>query len=372
MTKTVSIAMCTYNGARYIDAQLDSIIGQTRQPEELVVCDDFSTDDTVAIVESFRERASFPVRIFNNETNLQPYRNYEQALSLCRGDALFFCDQDDVWLPRKIERMLEYLIAAEEKFGADTPILLHSDLEVVDANLERVDSSFARYFNIPSMEPDLVSILFANVVTGCASAINKPLMEKMLPFPDPHLVKAQFLHDWWSAICAVATGRILFLDESLVRYRIHADNVFAKLKDESPVRNRIHTDNVAGELIDECPVRNRIHADNAAGDLQNVRDRIKLLLESARPANIYRLAKKNNMRAVAKIVSQIEKEKQSCDLLRLLGLLDSRCPQQRNICDFATLDSGPALARLPAIWRTRLRGKGTLRNLRRAIRIMVL
>src|SRR5882762_9087557 len=98
----ISIAMCTYNGARYLREQLDSIAAQTRPPSELIVCDDNSLDETREIVAGFAASAPFPVRLGVNEQNLGSIRNFERAIKLCEGDLIALSDQDDVWLPEKL------------------------------------------------------------------------------------------------------------------------------------------------------------------------------------------------------------------------------------------------------------------------------
>ena len=105
MGASVSVALCTYNGTRYLKDQIDSIASQTRVPHELVVCDDCSSDDTVKILEAFASRAPFPVRLSVNPTNLGSTKNFAQAIALCRGDIIALCDQDDVWHPAKLERL---------------------------------------------------------------------------------------------------------------------------------------------------------------------------------------------------------------------------------------------------------------------------
>src|SRR5215217_714545 len=112
MRSKFSVAMCTYNGARFVAEQLASIAAQTRPPDELVVCDDRSTDATIAYVREFARTAPFPVRIFENEKNVGSTKNFERALELCEGDFIAFGDQDDVWLPEKL-RKLEDALANE-------------------------------------------------------------------------------------------------------------------------------------------------------------------------------------------------------------------------------------------------------------------
>ena len=106
---TASIALATYNGEKFLQRQLDTLAAQTRLPDEMAVCDDGSTDGTLEILRQFAETAPFPVRIFQNLKNLGPGRNFRKAFSLCEGDVTFFCDQDDVWFPEKLETLVRDL-----------------------------------------------------------------------------------------------------------------------------------------------------------------------------------------------------------------------------------------------------------------------
>ena len=114
MTPKVSVAMCTYNGQRFLDQQLQSFLDQTVQPDELVVCDDVSSDDSMAMVEAFAARAPFTVKLFRNAQNLGYSRNCERAIAQCTGDLVLLCDQDDVWDRRKIEILREVFVAEPE------------------------------------------------------------------------------------------------------------------------------------------------------------------------------------------------------------------------------------------------------------------
>ncbi|MDQ3374150.1 MAG: glycosyltransferase [Acidobacteriota bacterium] len=105
----LSVALCTYNGEKYIVEQLDSIAMQSVTVDEVVICDDVSTDNTVKLVQDYTFTAPYNVRLFINETNLGSTRNFEKALSLCNGDIIFLCDQDDVWMPHKVETIKNYL-----------------------------------------------------------------------------------------------------------------------------------------------------------------------------------------------------------------------------------------------------------------------
>ena len=107
----ISIALCTYNGDPYLSELLESLAGQDFRPCELVVCDDGSTDSTLSILNEFEHVAPFPIRIFNNTENLGVIKNFEKALSLCTGDYIAPCDQDDIWQPEKLERLVTRLHA---------------------------------------------------------------------------------------------------------------------------------------------------------------------------------------------------------------------------------------------------------------------
>ncbi len=126
----VSVALCTYDGARFLEAQLESLAAQTWLPDELVVCDDRSTDGTVAILESFARRAPFPVRIEVNPSTLRSTANFGKAIGLCTGDLIATCDQDEVWMPEKIACTVA-AFAEDERRG-----LVFSDAEVVDEALQ--------------------------------------------------------------------------------------------------------------------------------------------------------------------------------------------------------------------------------------------
>lgn len=216
----ISVALCTYNGARYLPEQLDSIASQTRLPNELVVCDDRSTDDTVEIVRSFAEEASFPVRLHVNKGGLGTTQNFGRAIGWCEGDYVTLSDQDDIWLPDKLEITLDAMLKAEREYGATLPILVHTDLQVVDEERRPLAPSFYEHqgFRRSHANP-LAELLVENYVTGCTVMVNRTLREVGLPVPPQAL-----MHDWWLALVAVAAGRIVSLPQTTVLYRQHGRN----------------------------------------------------------------------------------------------------------------------------------------------------
>ena len=215
---TISIALCTYNGARFLQEQLDSFRAQTRQPDELVVFDDSSQDATAEIIEKFSRDAPFPVTLHVNPETLGSTRNFESAISACTGDIIFLSDQDDVWLPHKIER-----IAAE--FAKDAgAALVFSDAEIVDENLaplrphllsRAIAGADSRGVKERSSFEEL---LLQNVVTGATTAFAAKCRNAILPFPAgiPNL-----LHDAWIALAIANDAELVFIDEPLMKYRQH-------------------------------------------------------------------------------------------------------------------------------------------------------
>jgi glycosyltransferase involved in cell wall biosynthesis len=217
---STSVALCTCDGARYLSAQLESILQQSRRPAELVVIDDCSSDATGDIVQAFAASADFPVRFYRNESPLGIVKNFQKAVSLAHGNYVALADQDDVWLPGKIEALARALSQVEDEVGAGTPILVHTDLRLVAADGELIAPSFfrARGFRTVHSSP-LAELSVQNYVTGCASMVNRALLSIALPFPDDAI-----MHDWWLALVAASCGEVKTLHEATIEYRQHGKN----------------------------------------------------------------------------------------------------------------------------------------------------
>jgi glycosyltransferase involved in cell wall biosynthesis len=199
--------MATYNGAPYLPTQLESLVDQEMRPDELVVCDDGSTDRTVELLEDFARTAPFRVRIHRNETNLGVLRNFEKALSLCEGDIVFLSDQDDVWLPEKIREVVEVF---EKTPGA---LAVINDKMIADENL--VPTGATMLGNIRGFgSPD------SNFVAGCCSAFRREWLGIALPIP-----KGAIAHDTWLVGLAHRLGVASIREKPLQYYRRHGTNV---------------------------------------------------------------------------------------------------------------------------------------------------
>jgi glycosyltransferase involved in cell wall biosynthesis len=212
----MSVALCTFNGERYLLEQLESIARQTRLPDELVVCDDASEDGTAAIVGRFADRAGFKLSFCQNADRLGVTQNFAQAFSLCSGDIIVPCDQDDLWDRTK-------LAALEEAFRVDTDLLLaFHDLALIAAEGELTTTTQWQRLGFGSQQQTKLNrgeafplLLRFNVITGAALAFRRSLLKRALPIPDC------FVHDEWLGLVAAATGKILSIGQPLVRYRQH-------------------------------------------------------------------------------------------------------------------------------------------------------
>jgi len=217
----LTIAMCTYNGAQYIQEQLESIALQTRLPDELVVCDDRSTDTTRDIVEAFARQSPFPVQLSVNEKTLGPSQNFARAISLCRGELIFLADQDDAWHTEKLAR-IESVFETRPDVG-----LVFTNAEIADENLRPLGylAWECQGVELGPQEQRLFRagrgldvLLTRNVVTGATIAFRAAFKTLILPIPDE---SQWMLHDYWIAALVAAVSDVALIDEPLVKYRRH-------------------------------------------------------------------------------------------------------------------------------------------------------
>ena len=213
----ISVAMASCNGAAFLEEQLESIYAQTLKPDELVVTDDCSTDGTCEILQ--RYSVSHGLKFHVNPARLGPLGNFAKAISLCSGDFIALSDQDDKWLPNKLEILCAELARLERLYGKETPLLAYSDLFVVDRDLKPLANSLWSQGGGNPRRNSLNRLLSRNVVCGCSSMMNASLRDLALPFPE----NAQ-MHDAWLGLVAAAFGRLSYLPQRLLLYRQHGDN----------------------------------------------------------------------------------------------------------------------------------------------------
>jgi glycosyltransferase involved in cell wall biosynthesis len=198
---TTSIALATYNGERHLAEQLDSFLGQTVLPDELVVSDDGSTDRTLEIIDDFVPRAPFPVRLLTGE-RVGFGQNFARAMAATTGEIVFLSDQDDFWETQKIERVLAEI---------DHAMLVVHDLMLCGPDLQPSGQTISERLRLLGMDE-------GSHIKGCCSAIRRELLELALPLPDD-VAHDRFLH----ALAKALDGR-RFIAEPLIRYRIHETN----------------------------------------------------------------------------------------------------------------------------------------------------
>lgn len=232
---SVSVAMCTFNGARYLDEQLSSIVGQTELPDELVVSDDQSSDQTATIIENWRKAAPFPIRWSVNARRLGSTANFERALHLCKGDLLALSDQDDIWKPTK-------LASARSAFDREPSLLAYfTDAEIVDDQLaplgRRLWASVGFSDEIQtalSHDAADAEFLERSFVTGATMVIRRELAEFAAPFPTS---LPMHIHDRWLALHALAFGKLGADPNPSVLYRQHADQQIGAAEVRRPSLN---------------------------------------------------------------------------------------------------------------------------------------
>jgi glycosyltransferase involved in cell wall biosynthesis len=205
----VSIALCTYNGALYLEELLQSLLVQTHQNFEIIASDDCSTDRSAAILRDLAQRDD-RVRVFVNATNLGHTRNFEFALSQCSGDYIAPCDQDDIWSRDKLRILLNTL--------RGSAIMAYCDSDLIDAAGKSLGIRMSDLHSMISTEDPAVFAM-ANCVSGHAMLFKRELLQRALPISDC------FFYDWWLAAVAAASGGVVYCDLSLVQYRQHGANV---------------------------------------------------------------------------------------------------------------------------------------------------
>lgn len=222
-SRKVIVLLATYNGAEFLSDQIQSIQRQTISNWTLLVRDDGSEDNTRDVLERLAAKDKRIRCIHDTHGRLGIVGNFGELMRIAHvegADYIFFSDQDDVWVSNKIADQLTYLMGMESRHGQKTPILVHSDLEVVSEQLERIHPSFMGYQGLNHEFHDPLRVLLTqNFVTGCATVINRPLLELAIPLPADVI-----MHDWWLALCAAACGQIGHLPNPTLRYRQHDSN----------------------------------------------------------------------------------------------------------------------------------------------------
>ena len=220
-----SVALCTYNGARHLGEQLASIAAQTLLPEELVISDDGSTDATGEIAARFATTVPFPVHFHRQAVNLGVTQNFAAALAACRGGLITLCDQDDVWLPDRLESFSRFFA------GHPRCLALFSDATVVDEALRPLGPDPSLWSRVGLTREDrrqlrdpshgLATLAGRYLVTGATLAVRRELLARALPIPQT--LPDKVIHDGWIALVAAALGGLDSLPRATLLYRQHGE-----------------------------------------------------------------------------------------------------------------------------------------------------
>jgi glycosyltransferase involved in cell wall biosynthesis len=217
----ISVCIATYNGAKYIKEQLTSILTQLNDDAEIIISDDSSTDNTIQIIKALQDKR---IVVYPNQKFSNAIFNFENALKHCHGDFIFLADQDDVWLPGRVNKILAFVNDYD---------LIVSDCKVVNENLEILEES---YFSTVNARPGLFrNLMRTSPYVGCCMAFKRKVLEKALPFPENIA-----MHDFWIAMLSEALFKIKFIYEPLLLYRRHASNLsFTASENKNPLHKKI-------------------------------------------------------------------------------------------------------------------------------------
>ena len=216
----VEILLATYNGCLYIEELLQSLIAQDYDEWICTISDDGSTDATINIVKKYIEKYPGYFRLLNLLLVHNAKNNFLNLLKNSTADYIMFCDQDDVWLPKKISTMIKEIEKRELK-NENSPILVFSDHIVANQNLELIADSFINYSGYDSTRIHLNQLILENIISGCSCILNRSLAERANMYKNKEAIR---WHDWWVALTAASTGKIYFINESLTLYRQHENN----------------------------------------------------------------------------------------------------------------------------------------------------
>lgn len=217
----ISVALCTFNGEKYLSEQLESILRQDRSVDEVIICDDGSTDKTVAIIKQALCSNPSIIHYFQNETGLGSVKNFEKAIATCTGDIIFLADQDDVWLPEKVKKLCNI-------FENDPSVkLVFTNGALIDENgISLHQTLWERWGFDTAIQKAWIDNKTAfedlknnhNRITGATVAFRSELKEFMFPFDLPHL----YYHDAWLGLLAAGSNGLRYINDTLINYRVHA------------------------------------------------------------------------------------------------------------------------------------------------------
>ncbi len=242
----ITILMATYNGERFVGAQIESVLKQTEQNFILQIQDDCSTDGTYSIVNEYAARYPEKIKVHTSAENSGGAKwNFLHMMTTFQDDYVMLCDQDDIWFPNKIETTLHAMQNMEATNGKQTPILIHTDLMVVDESLNAIGDSLNSMLDLRMEKAALSSQLVQNTVTGCTAMYNRALAQLI------RMSNACTVHDWWLGLIVICFGKKEYLSEKTMLYRQHDENSIGAKKVRSIsyiIREALRPDMIRAQL----------------------------------------------------------------------------------------------------------------------------
>lgn len=216
----IDILVAVYNGEKYLKEQLNSLINQTYKDINIIIRDDGSTDNSLDIIKEFKFEHPEKTTLIEGNPTKSAKNNFFELLNHAKSDYIMFCDQDDIWLENKVKLTLAKMQETEETYGNSIPVLCHTDLKVVDKNLNELHKSFFKMQKFDITKTSLNRALVQNIVTGCTMMINKPLLDLAKNTNSENVI----MHDWWLFLIASAFGRVEVVNSPTILYRQHGKN----------------------------------------------------------------------------------------------------------------------------------------------------
>ena len=223
------ILMAVYNGEEFLSRQIESILAQTAGDWQLYICDDCSSDASFRIVSEYAEKYPQLITVCKNEKPTgSACANFMGMLKKSEADYVMFSDQDDFWHPDKIKLTFEKMKELETEYGS-SPLLVHTELEIADRNLNVTAPSFTRFQGLDPSKKSLNRLLCQNNITGCTVMMNRTLADIVKDAPSDKML----MHDWWAGLAAAAFGQIGFVDRPTIKYRQHGGNQLGAVNNRS-------------------------------------------------------------------------------------------------------------------------------------------
>ena len=216
----ITVLMGVYNGEKYLAQQLDSILCQTYKEYDIVISDDCSTDNSRNIILQYKDKFQNKFLVLENKANIGVHNNFQQLINSADNRFYMFLDQDDIWLPEKIEVSYNKILELEKKYGDNIPLLVFSDKILIDSNENIIAESSIEYEKYNVNQLTLNKLLIQNVVSGCTVIFNNALKQLLADIP-----KEAVMYDYWAALTAAAFGKIEYINIPLMKYRQHENNV---------------------------------------------------------------------------------------------------------------------------------------------------